>query len=119
MKLLLDEHVQAALAEALRRQGFDAITVADVAQRGLTDEALLEWATQQSRVLFTYNMRDFVPLHKRWQERGWEHAGIIVSPQLSVREALRRLKNLLRGRTSAEMTNRLEFLSDWAGDSSV
>lgn len=114
MKLLLDEHVQVTVAEALRHSGLDVVTVAEIGQRGLSDEALLEWAAQHGRVIFTYNMKDFVLLHKRWQDRGWEHHGIIVSQQLSVGEVLRRLQNLLRKRTSAEMLNRLEFLSDWA-----
>jgi predicted nuclease of predicted toxin-antitoxin system len=114
MKLLLDEHVQIALARALRQQAFDVLTVAESGRRSLSDEAQLEWAIQQGRTFFTYNVGDFVRLHNRWQEHGWEHHGIIVSRQLSVKEVLRRLNNLLRKRTPAEMLNRLEFLSDWA-----
>lgn len=48
MKLLLDEHVQIALATALRQQGLDVLTIAEIARRSLPDEAQLEWAAQQA-----------------------------------------------------------------------
>lgn len=85
MRLLLDEHYSAAIAEQLQKRGVDAIPVAEhvdaaVAElRGTPDEELLRWARQQGRVLVTENVRDFMPIHRRFLERGEAHAGIIFT----------------------------------------
>ncbi len=114
LELLLDEDVQTGLADALRRQGIDVVTVEEVGRRQLSDESQLEWATRQKRVLFTYNIKDFVALHNRWTERGWEHPGIIVSRQVTIGEALRPLSHLMQQRAPEDMINRVEFLSNWS-----
>jgi hypothetical protein len=41
------------------------------------------------------------------------HAGIIVSDQLEAGVIIRRLLKLLHARSAEDMTNWLEFLSNW------
>ena len=113
IRLLLDEDVQLRLATALRAKGIDAISVQELGKRGLSDKQQLEFASAEGRALFTYNVGDFIKLHKQFIEQGKEHKGIIVSKQLPIGEALKRLCNLADGLKAEEMTNRLEFLSDW------
>jgi predicted nuclease of predicted toxin-antitoxin system len=86
VRLLLDEHYSFAIAEQLQQRGIDAISVAEhvaasaAELRGTPDEELLRWARQQGRVLVTENVRDFMPIHRRFLERGESHAGIIFTP---------------------------------------
>lgn len=54
------------------------------------DEQLLG-ATGQGRCIFTFNVRDFIPLAKRYPH----HAGIILSPQRPMPELLKALDRLL------------------------
>lgn len=85
MRLLLDEHYSFTIAEQLQKRGVDAIPVAEhvaasVAElRGTPDEELLRWARHQRRVLVTENVRDFMPIHQQFLERGELHAGIIFT----------------------------------------
>lgn len=63
MRLLLDEQLDKALAEQLRGRGHDVLAVTEEpALKGVADEALLEWALAQRRVLVSYNIRHFMPL---------------------------------------------------------
>lgn len=113
LRLLLDEDVQTGLAKALLEHGVNALTVEELGRKGLSDEDQLKFATSQGRVIFTYNTGDFVKLQAKFLERGWHHEGIIVSKQLPIGEALRRLLRFLRTLSPKDMRNRLEFLSDW------
>jgi len=113
IRLLLDEDVQMGLATALRAKGIDTVSVQELGRRGMNDIAQLEFASDNGRVFFTYNVSDFVKLSKQFVKRSKEHRGIIVSKQLSISEALRRLCNLVNTLTAEEMINRLEFLGGW------
>lgn len=64
MRLLLDEHIDKALAEQLRRRGHDVVAVTEEEQDliGTADDALLEWASGQRRAIVTYNVRRFMAL---------------------------------------------------------
>ncbi len=49
----LDENVSQAIAEGLRRHGIDITTTPEVGLMAVTDEAQVEFAQQQERVIFT------------------------------------------------------------------
>jgi predicted nuclease of predicted toxin-antitoxin system len=91
--LYFDEHVHADLAEMLLKDGYDILTSRDAgnSNRELSDTEQLAYATSQGRVLFTYNIKDFVPLAREWTEIGREYTGIIVCEQLPARELYLRL----------------------------
>ncbi len=59
-KLLLDEHLPPALAEALRKRSLDAIAVTESGLAGLPDEQLFARAAELDRVIVTFNNPDFV-----------------------------------------------------------
>jgi hypothetical protein len=59
--------------------------------------------------LVTFNVGDFVKLHKQWLEAKREHAGIVVSRQLPIGESLRRLLILLLKEDPASMRSQLRF----------
>ena len=60
--LYLDEDsVNRALIRALRARGMDMTNAVDAGHTGTPDLAQLEHATRNGRVLFTYNVGDFLP----------------------------------------------------------
>jgi hypothetical protein len=116
IKLLLDEHIWEGLAEALSRQGYDVIHIANTDQRSLDDEPLLAFAAVQGRAVLTYNVRHFVPLVARWYEMGWEHAGVILSVQLQPGELLRQVERLLDALSADDLRNTVHWLQEFKAD---
>ena len=113
VRLYLDEHVQASLAQGLRARGVDALTTQEAGNSSLDDEGQLRFAAAQGRVLLSYNKRHFAKLHYDWMAAGRRHAGMILSDQLATGVVLRRLMKLYFSLTSAQMENRLEYLGVW------
>jgi len=75
-RFLADENFPFPVVEALRRLGFDVVTLTDlgVAGRALPDEAVLKLASSHSRAVVTLNRKHFIRLHRS----AADHAGIIV-----------------------------------------
>jgi len=113
IKLMLDEDVQIELASALKAEGIDAISAQEFGRKGLPDEEQLNFADNNGRVIFTYNVGDFVKLHGTFITQGRDHQGIVVSKQLSISQALKGFLRLVNTLSANEMANRLEFLSNW------
>lgn len=110
VRLLLDEDVQFALGLALRKRGYDALHIQEIARKGLSDKEQLDFAISEKRCLFSYNVKDFVLLHNRWVQGRQEHCGIIVSKQLPVGEALKKLLRLLTQHSQESIQNCILFL---------
>lgn len=63
VRLLLDEHYTAEIAEQLRAHGHDVVTVVEDAElRAQSDAEIYRWATEQGRRIVTENIKDFRPL---------------------------------------------------------
>ena len=108
-----DEDVYAAVAVALRRAGWDAISAPEAGRLGEADESQLSWAAGQGRVLATFNVAHFAALHSDWMRQGRHHAGIVVSSQRPVGDVTGRLLRLARALGAEAMRDRLEFLGNW------
>lgn len=80
-----------------------------------SDEDHLSEATNQGRVLYSFNMRDFHEIHSDWTRVGCGHAGIILAQQkrYSTGDQIRRLLRLMGTLTVEAMWNREEFLGQW------
>lgn len=77
--LLLDEMFTDDIAQQLRSQGHDVISVvADPALIGLPDDQVLAHATAEGRPLVTANIKDFIPLETRYRAADQPHAGLIL-----------------------------------------
>src|SRR2546423_3872797 len=85
IRLYIDEDVEQDLAERLRRRGYDPESCVEAGRhnQGIRDEEQPAYAAQQGRAILVYNSRDYVPLAGVWHIRGLQHAGIIVSAQIS------------------------------------
>lgn len=78
------------------------------------DEEQLNWALENRRVIYSFNVGDFYQLHTTRLELGESHAGIILGQQAySVGEQMRRLLKLIAAISAEDMQDRLEFLSSW------
>lgn len=109
----LDEHIQAALGEALRARGVDILTTQEAGNIGVEDVEQLIFAAQNKRCLLSYDKRHYAKIHFDWISSKKPHTGIILSDQLSAGVVLRRLMRLYFSLTSDDMGNRLEYLSFW------
>jgi hypothetical protein len=76
-RLYANENFHREVVVLLRELGYDVLTTLDAGKsyRKIPDEKVVEYATEQSRAVLTFNRRDFIQLHK---ELGESHAGIIV-----------------------------------------
>jgi predicted nuclease of predicted toxin-antitoxin system len=115
VKLYLDHDISYRIAEQLRARGYDAVGTWEVGNAELPDQAQLEYATGQGRVLVTCNAQDFAPLYLEWWNAGRHHSGIITSEQLEFGEMMRRLLRFLETVTAMEMRDMIRNLAEFKG----
>ena len=103
----LDECVDVAVAEGLRRRGLDVTTSQESGLRGSPDDAQLAFALQEGRVLVTHDS-DFLRLH----QQGARHSGICFYPAgaISTGQLIRSLVLVHAVLTPEQMRGCLEFL---------
>jgi len=111
-----EDSVNRALIRARRARGMDVTNAVDAGYVGSPDVTQLEHATAQGRVLFTYNVGDFLDLHTRLRQQAGSLAGLILAVQqrYSVGEQMRRILRMNRERSTDDMRNRVEFLTAWS-----
>jgi hypothetical protein len=99
------------LYEALLNRGHDVTwTPSSWMPRDATDEMQLLGATAQGRCLFTFNIRDFVPLAKRHPR----HGGIVLAAQRSrsLPDLIAALDRLLTETSVADWPGQVRWLYD-------
>lgn len=114
IRLYIDEDsFDKSLVAAFRSANLDVITVADTNKQSCSDEDQLIWATEQGRVIYSYNRRDFCRLHSKFVSTERNHAGIIVLRQqrYSAGQQLQGMLALIAAQTAEDMANQLVFLS--------
>lgn len=112
-RLYMDEDaMNHRVVRGLRARSIDVVTALEAEMVGTDDASQLRFASDQERVLYSFNVGDFCRLHTEYLTRGEDHAGIIVvvRQQYSVGGQVRRLSALLTSRSADEFRNRLEFL---------
>ena len=107
LRFYLDENVPVQVARQLRLRNIDAVTVRDLGLLGVDDRNHLQNATEQGRVLCTYDA-DFLHL----AASGAEHAGIVFGQQdlHYIGEWVNWLTLMHAIYSTDEMKNRVEFL---------
>jgi hypothetical protein len=106
IRLYLDEDAMAAAVTAgLRLRGIDVLTTLEAGLLNQADEDQLAFAASLSRVLYSFNIPDFLRIHSIWSAKGRNHTGIVLAQQ--------RLSRLAEAVPGESMKNRVEFLSRW------
>ena len=78
MRVLLDEMLGPAIADALREGGVDVLAICEESQlRGMSDFEVLALAAAESRIVVTENVLDFRRLETEWAADGRAHSGIL------------------------------------------
>ncbi|PYT03169.1 MAG: hypothetical protein DMF60_19180 [Acidobacteria bacterium] len=100
-----DDSLTKALVKALRERGVDVVTTSEV----------VAYASEQGRVLCSFNTRDFYRIHSEWVAQAKSHAGIILALQqrYSVGEQMRRILRIIASMSAENMKDRVEFLNAW------
>jgi len=118
IRFSLDEDsVEKSLVAAFRNADLDVVTVNEIERQTYSDEEQLIWATEQGRVIYSYNRRDFCRLHSEFLQQATNHAGIVLLQQqrYSIGQQLRGVLKLVSAIPAEQMVNQLVFLSAYMG----
>ena len=65
-RLYADENIRRSVVDILRSLGHDVLTAfeAEQANKKIPDEEVLQFAISKQRILFTYNRKHFIRLHR-------------------------------------------------------
>lgn len=107
IKFHLDENVQNAIAEGLRKQGINVTTTPEAGLIGVSDEEQIFFICKQKRIIFTHDA-DFLRLH----QQGISHTGIVYSRQgsRSIGKTILSLVKIYESQTYESMANHVEFI---------
>jgi predicted nuclease of predicted toxin-antitoxin system len=111
VKLYLDEDVNPRLAQDLRQRGYDALATGEVSNFKLSDRDQLDYARGQGRTLLTHNRDDFLEIAKECAINQISHHGILYIPQVSYRQLLHRVLNLLAMATEEQIRDVFIWIS--------
>ncbi len=110
MKIAVDENLRSAIVRGLSRRlpHLDMVTVQEAGLVGVSDDQILEWCTQEGRVLITH---DALTIPKHASERiyhGLEMPGVIIVPQqMDTGEAIEQLCIVIECSLEGEMEGRI------------
>lgn len=113
MRLLADENFNGAIIRGLMRvnPNLDVIRVQDAGLRTRDDQAILEWAARENRILLTH---DYRTIPKQFAERialGAPTAGVfLISALLPVGQAVEELGVVLACSAQEEWVDQIAFL---------
>ena len=107
-----------SVVQALRLRGVDVVTASEAGLIRHPDEEQLGYATSEDRVLYSFNVADFMFLHRKYIADGKHHSGIILAQQqrYNTGEQTSRLLRLIGTKSAEMMPDSVEFLSAWGRD---
>lgn len=107
MRFHLDENVDHAIADGLRRRAIDVTTSNDAQLLGAVDELQIAFAQENQRVIVTHD-RDLL----RLAALGVLHAGIVYCPPASrtIGQIVRGLLLIHECLNDSDMQGRIEYL---------
>ncbi len=110
-----EDSMDRSLILALRARGVDVVTALEEGMIEREDREHLDFATLEGRVLYSFNVGDFMRLHSEYLYLGKHHAGIVLARQqhYSIGSIMRRLLELIAARSAEDMVDNVEFLSKW------
>ena len=115
IRFYLDEDATSnRLLRALRDRGTDVVSAKEAGMLAQPDEKQLEWAWENQRVIYSFNVRDFYRIHSDWLTHRKSHAGIVLGKQeYSIGNQMRGLLRLASVKSAEEMIDTVQFLRAW------
>ncbi|MCC7190675.1 MAG: DUF5615 family PIN-like protein [Anaerolineales bacterium] len=102
IKFYMDEHVHPGVTKALQQRGIDVLTAQQAGNLGVDDDAHLQFAASQGRVIFTQD-EGFI--------KATNHNGIAYAHQRTpMRQIIEGLALIAEAMTEEEMVNHVEYL---------
>lgn len=77
MRLLIEEQLSPAIAQQLRKRGFDVVHVREAGLGGKGDGEVMDWAATEQRSIVTNNIQDFRPMHASRLSGQQPHYGLV------------------------------------------
>lgn len=106
-----DEDVSVIVAKIIRAHGFKVVCASEVRECGRSDEEQLKYATKNSYILVTHNIRDFIRLHRDSLKKRSRHCGIILATRKRDNsEVARRLLELLQQIRPHGLDNQIRYI---------
>jgi len=111
LRIYIDENVERAIADGLKRRNIDVWTVNDCNNVGLSDEQQLQFAVEKKAALFNYDT-DFFEISKHWSDAVKTHYGIFYTHPISanIGECIRKLKEYAELFNPDDIINQIIFL---------
>jgi len=95
-RFYLNENVPIRLVHLLSVDGIEALHTADVGNRGVSDQAQLEYATELGCILVSHNRKHFRQLHARWLQEKRFHHGILVMDHEAPEDIAQRIRHFVK-----------------------
>lgn len=106
-KFYADEHVPAAVSQALKRRGIDILTVQEAKLRGRSDKEQLQYASVQQRIIITHDS-DFLILARKEKIK---HPGILFfTSQVQIGKAIEEIERVWLTYTAEDLCRVTLFL---------
>jgi Domain of unknown function (DUF5615) len=111
MKFVFDEHIDPRIARGLQRlRAVDIVEVRAVLS-GILDPELLEWATQNDRILVTADVNTLIGFAYERIQKGTHTAGVLVLKRgTSIGEAIHELELLQAVGEQEEFANAVWYI---------
>ncbi|MBX9680578.1 MAG: DUF5615 family PIN-like protein [Gemmataceae bacterium] len=106
LKFYADEHVDVAIARGLRRRGVDIVTVNELGLSGVEDEAHVERALADGRVIVTLD-QDYLRIHSA----GQFHGGVLfVRHDRRIGDVIRAIMRIWETMNPEDIAGHVEFI---------
>ena len=114
LKFYFDTHIAKAAAVQLRAKGVDVLRCEEVGLEEAPDEAHLQYATEDNRIMVSQD-EDFTALDTQWRQAGRSHAGIMkVSQQYRGEAQISYVVQQLLFYAEAEQAGAVDYVSEIA-----
>ena len=111
MKFVFDEHIDRRIARGLQRLQVVDIVLAGQELTGMSDSDLIEWSTQQQRLLVTANVNTLIGFAYERIKAGVHTEGIFVLRHTaSIADVVKALELILIGSDTSEWANLIVFI---------
>jgi predicted nuclease of predicted toxin-antitoxin system len=111
LRVLTDEHLSPTIGPDLATLGYDVVPVHHRGLLGWEDWDLMAWCAREQRAICTNNAHDFEREHRRYEQRGEDHWGILIVGDWTTDEIYWSLCEFLESHPEEALLNQVVYLS--------